>query len=213
MTLSNDKGFPNADLVRLRHAQGATPPTPCLSQRAGDSAPGVSGRLRGEGCGNPAEQGPVGVRAAHQRARPAGVGHDRGADLEQGGADGLRRRLGQAGGGGPLHSRNIRPKAGDSESSASGWRPREKPFEVKMGFGWNLSRVLGLVPARTPRAFAAAPLPRFGSRRDRSALRESAPAGCPGDGGTPQGCRSESPDQWPLGLGPHQGSVAAGQRS
>ena len=68
-----------------------------LGQRAGDSAPGMSGRLRGEGRGDAPEQRLLGVRPAHQQPHPAGVGQHHRADLEQRQADGLRRRLRQLG--------------------------------------------------------------------------------------------------------------------
>ena len=75
--------------------RGQFPQPPCLCQRAGDSAEGGSGRLRGEGGGDSAEQRLVGVRAAHQQPHPAGVGQRHRAHLEQREADGVRRRLGQ----------------------------------------------------------------------------------------------------------------------
>ena len=43
-------------------------PNPIFQKRAGDSARGRSGRLRGEGGGDAAEQALAGMRAAHQQA-------------------------------------------------------------------------------------------------------------------------------------------------
>ena len=63
-----------ASLRRGLPAVGAHgPQPPCLCQRAGDSAQGMSGRLRGKGGGDAAEQVLAGVRAAHQQAHAAGV--------------------------------------------------------------------------------------------------------------------------------------------